>query len=310
MTEKRQPRQVPLFPPEEQQVEQQVELPARLGRTDVTYRPAREILTRASGFIGGYDFTLNPYSGCGFGCSYCYAAFFTRSQEKQDRWGLWVNAKENAARLMGELRPGELDGKRIYMSSVTDPYQPLEGRLKLVRAILEVLADRHRPKLVVQTRSPLALRDEDLFREIEKKGGRVQVNMTVTTDDEDVRRTFEPGCPSNPARLKAVGKVQEAGVQSCITLTPLLLVRDPEAFADTLIATGVEKFIAQTFHFQTWEFVAQTRQAALDIMAEKLGCTAQDFQPRYVEHYRRAFRVLQNRLPELGEGRQGFAPPF
>ena len=298
-------KQPPLFPQEKQ-----IELPARLGRTAVTYRPAREILTRATGFIGGYDFTLNPYSGCGFGCTYCYAAFFTRSQEQQDNWGLWVNAKENAARLLGELRPGELDGKRIYMSSVTDPYQPLERRLKLTRRILEVLAGRHQPKLVVQTRSPLALRDADLFREIERKGGRVQVNMTVTTDDEDVRMTFEPGCPSNPARLKAIGKIQEADVQSCITLTPLLLVRDAEAFAGSLLATRVQRFIAQTFHFQKGEFVAQTRQAAQGIMAEKLGCTAQDFQPRYVEHYQRAFRVLESMLPELGEGRQGFAPPF
>ena len=309
MTETQQSRQAPLFPLFTEE-KQQIELPARLGQAQITYRPAREILTRATGFIGGYDFTLNPYSGCGFGCSYCYAAFFTRSQEQQDTWGLWVNAKENAARLMAELRPGELDGKRIYMSSVTDPYQPLERRLKLTRRILEVLAGRHRPKLVVQTRSPLALRDADLFREILRNGGRVQVNMTVTTDDEDVRMTFEPGCPSNMARLKAIGKIQEAGVQSCITLTPLLLVRDAEAFAGSLLATGVRRFIAQTFHFQKGEFVAQTRQAALDIMAEKLGCTAQDLQPRYVEHYRRAFRVLGNRLPELGEGRQGFAPPF
>ena len=145
-------KQPPLFPDEKQQVE----LPARLGRTGVTYRPAREILTRATGFIGGYDFTLNPYSGCGFACSYCYAAFFTRNQEQRDRWGLWVNAKENAARLLSELGPGALDGKRIYMSSVTDPYQPLERRLKLTREILEVLADRHRPRLVVQTRRPAA----------------------------------------------------------------------------------------------------------------------------------------------------------
>ena len=128
--------------------------PPGLGRTSVAYRPAREILTQASGFIGGCDFTLNPDSGCGFGCSYCCAAFFARNQEQQDRWGLWVNAKENAARLMGELRPGELDGKRIYMSSVTGPCQPLERKLELSRRILEALAGRHKPKLVVQTRSP------------------------------------------------------------------------------------------------------------------------------------------------------------
>ena len=284
--------------------------PKRIGQTQVTYRPARDILTKTSGFIKTYDFTLNPYSGCSFGCSYCYAAFFSRDPAQQDNWGLWVNAKQNAARLLDDLKPGELDGKRIYMSSVTDPYQPLEQKIELTQQVLEKMTDRHRPKLVVQTRSPLVTRDIRLFQEIEKKGGRVQVNMTVTTDDEDVRKTFEPGCPSNPARLKAIRQVQEAGIQSCITMTPLLLVRDAQAFCDSLLATGVQRFIAQTFHFEKGEFVAQTREQAFAIMAEKLGSPQNRFQQEYVRHYRDVFKVLKARLPQLGEGRQGFAPPF
>ena len=256
-------------------------LPNRIGPTQVTYRPARDILTKTSGFIKAYDFTLNPYSGCSFGCSYCYAAFFSRDQAQQDNWGLWVNAKQNASQLLGELKPGELDGKRIYMSTVTDPYQPLEQKILLTQQILEELANHHQPKLVVQTRSPLVTRDIPLFQEIEQRGGRVQVNMTVTTDDEDVRKTFEPSCPSNPARLKAIQQIQEAGIQSCITMTPLLLVRDADVFCDSLLATGVQRFIAQTFHFETGEFVAQTREQAFEIMAEKLDCTVSQFKPRY-----------------------------
>jgi len=100
--------------------------------------------------------------------------------------------------------PGSLDGKLIYMSSVTDPYQPVESRLRLTRSLLEILAERHSPKLVVQTRSPLAVSDSNLFRRIVERGGRVQVNMTITTDDDDVRKVFEPQCPSNNARLKAI----------------------------------------------------------------------------------------------------------
>ena len=287
----------------------EIAAPNRIGQTQVTYRPARDILTKTSGFIKTYDFTLNPYSGCSFGCSYCYAAFFSRDPVQQDNWGLWVNAKQNAARLLDDLKPGELDGKRIYMSSVTDPYQPLEQKIELTQQVLKKLA-RHRPKLVVQTRSPLVTRDIQLFQEIEKKGGRVQVNMTVTTDDEDVRKTFEPGCPSNPARLKAIRQVQEADIQSCITMTPLLLVRDAQAFCDSLLETGVRRFIAQTFHFEKGEFVAQTREQAFAIMAEKLGCPQNRFQQEYVRHYRDVFQVLKARLPQLGEGRQGFAPPF
>ena len=63
--------------------------------------------------------------------------------------------------------------------------------------------------------------------------------MTVTTDDEDVRRAFEPGCPSNPARLRAVRELQDSGVQTCCTMTPLLLLRDPRAFAQTLLSPAV-----------------------------------------------------------------------
>ena len=133
------PQQNSMFPEKTPEKTPETPLPDRIGRARATYRPAREILTRATGFMDGYDFTLNPYSGCTFGCSYCYAAFFSREQKQQDNWGLWVNAKENAARLLDELKPGHLDGRRIYMSSVTDPYQPLERRTRLTREILETL---------------------------------------------------------------------------------------------------------------------------------------------------------------------------
>lgn len=171
----------------------------QLGGVRVDYSPVRDILTRATGFMDAYDFTLNPYAGCSFGCTYCYAAFFSHSVEKRNTWGRWVKVKENAVERL-RARRGSLDGKLIYMSSVTDPYQPVERKLKLTRRLLEVLASGHRPKLVVQTRSPDVVRDKDLFRRIVDNGGHVQINLTVTTDDDEVRRTFEPYCPSNHVR--------------------------------------------------------------------------------------------------------------
>ena len=287
--------------------------PSRIGHVDVTYNPAREILTRATGFMDTYDYTLNPYSGCSFGCTYCYAAFFSRDVEKRDNWGYWVIVKENAVELLEKRlkrRPEFLDDKLIYMSSVTDPYQPVERELGLTRRLLEVMADGHRLKLVVQTRSPDVARDCDLFRQIEDNGGRVQVNMTVTTDDEDIRRTFEPFCPSSLVRLAAIKEVQAAGVDACITMTPLLMVSSPYAFADSLLETKVQKFIAQPFHFNRGKFVATTRDKAFDLMAEKLGCDLASFKEEYLEHYQMVFEVLREMLPELGEGKDGFKPPF
>lgn len=284
--------------------------PTHVGASHIDYAPARDILTRSTGFMDAYDFTLNPYAGCAFGCSYCYAAFFSRSTGDRDAWGEWVRVKENAVELLQRRRPGNLDGKLIYMSSVTDAYQPVERKLKLTRRLLEILAERHRPRLVVQTRSPDVVRDADLFRTIVARGGRVQVNLTVTTDDEDVRKAFEPLCPGNVGRLEAATVLVRADLDACVTMTPLLLVRDARRFAEDLLATGVKDFIVQPFHFQRGRFVAGTRDGALDTMAEKLACDRNSMLERYLEHYRGIREVLVRELPRLGEGKEGFKPPF
>ncbi len=156
--------------------------------------------------MADYDFTLNPYSGCSFGCTYCYAAFFSKTPERRDTWGYWVDVKENALTVLRRMRT-PLHDKTIYMSSVTDPYQPIERKLGLVRSLLEELV-RHQPRLVVQTRSSLVTRDIDLFRQFDH----VQVNMTVTTDSERVRRAFEPHCSTNRKRLEAISTVKRSGM--------------------------------------------------------------------------------------------------
>ena len=307
---------------------------ATIRHATIRHAPARDILTRATGFIGAYDFTLNPYSGCTFGCAYCYAAFFNRTAEDRDSWGYWVRVKSNAVELLQRrLRrtPDYLDDKAIYMSSVTDPYQPIERKARITRGILEVMAGTRvadgdqstllnesdaqsappapKPRLVIQTRSPDVVRDCDLFRRIEANGGRVRVNMTVTTDDEDIRRVFEPHCPSNPARLRAIAQVQAGGIDTCITLTPLLLVSDAHAFADSLLATGATRFVIQSFHFGRGKFVASTRDEAFDLMAQKLNTDRATFLDKYLSHYQRVHHILRHSLPNLSEGKQGFAPP-
>ena len=247
--------------------------------------------------MAAYDFTLNPYSGCTFGCTYCYAAFFSRSKEQRDGWGQWVTVKENALALLRKKRPHALTGKTLYMSSVTDPYQPIEKKLELTRSLLKELVRRHQPRLVIQTRSPLATRDLDVLQQFDH----VQVNMTVTTDSDEVRRAFEPTCPNNKVRLRAIREVGEAGIDVCITLTPLLPVADPSALAEQLLETGVQKFIVQPFHPTRGKFVAGTREAAQQAI-EHFGWT----EARYHE----VLKVLQERLPDVGLGKDGFAPPI
>ena len=143
-----------------------------------------------------------------------------------------------------------------------------------------------------------------------ENGGQIQINMTVTTDDEDLRRTFEPYCPANPARIQAIAQIQAENIPACITMTPLLLVTNPPAFAQSLLQTGVQKFIAQPFHFQKGKFLAGTRDQAFQLMAEKLECDPNSFKDQYLTHYQQAFNILRHKLPNLGQGKTGFEPPF
>ncbi|MFN3219844.1 MAG: radical SAM protein [Acidimicrobiales bacterium] len=270
-----------------------VELPKRVGHCAVEAVDASSILTRASGFMADYDFTLNPYAGCSFGCTYCYAAFFSRSAEQRDTWGDWVQVKRNALDKLRRMRT-DLNGATVYMSSVTDPYQPVERHAEIVRALLPELADRG-VRLVVQTRSGLVTRDIDLLARFDV----VQVNMTVTTDSERIRRAFEPNCPTNPVRLKACRELVDAGIPTVITITPLLPLDDLDHFADELLATGVERYVVQPFHATRGKFVAGTGPKAREILRE-YGWTQRD--------YAAAVERLRALLPEVAEGREGFAP--
>lgn len=266
-----------------------------IGQSEVIYKAAASILTEAKGFMGGYDYTLNPYSGCSFGCTYCYAAFFSRTEEQRKNWGYWVQVKENGLQLLIKFRKKSLKDKTIYMSSVTDPYQPIEKELKLTRSLLKELITYHQPRLVIQTRSPIAVRDIDLFKQFKV----IQVNMTITTDSETVRKVFEPLCPSNSSRLKAIKEINDAGVNTCITMTPLLPIENAEDYAKKLLDTGIKKFIIQPFHSDKGKFVASTREKAMQLVKE-MDWT--------IDKYQKVFEIIQKYIPDIGIGKDGFKP--
>ncbi len=205
---------------------------------------AKTILSATGGFLDSFDYSLNPYSGCRFACSYCYAAAWVYDRELRQNWGRWARVKQNAAVLLEKAgRQGKLNGKRIYMSSVTDPYQPQEAKSGITRACLAVMLRYPPALLVVQTRSPLVARDIDLLQPF---GERVLVAMTIGTDDEAVRRVIEPSCAPIPARLAAIRQVKQAGVRTQASVAPLLPCH-PNRLAD-LLAGSVDRVVVSTFH--------------------------------------------------------------
>lgn len=182
---------------------------------------SKSILTPAKGAIDNFTHSLNPYAGCAFGCKYCYVRELPVSIFREEEWGAWIDIKSNAAELLEkELVKAKKRGKvALFMSSSTDPYQPIEYASKLTRSLLEVMLKNQPDFLHVQTRSPMVKRDIDLFQQF---GDSIRISMTIETDKEEVRKAFAPAAPPIPARMAALKDIKDAGIITQATIAPLL----------------------------------------------------------------------------------------
>jgi DNA repair photolyase len=163
-----------------------------------------------------YQYVINPYIGCQHACSYCYARFMKRFSKHKEPWGEFVDVKINAA----DLLPAEIKKKKrgsVWISGVCDPYQPLEAEYKVTRKCLEILANHNWP-IVIQTRSPLVLRDIDIIRE----STNIEVGLSITTADDNVRTIFEPLAPPIEARTKTLDELHESGITTYAMVAPIL----------------------------------------------------------------------------------------
>lgn len=173
---------------------------------------ARNILSKSAIF----EYTLNAYVGCQHNCIYCYAKFMKRFTGHREPWGEFVDVKMNAPELLereiARKKPGQ-----VWISGVCDAYQPLERTYRVTRRCIEVLV-RHGWPFTVQTKSPLVLRDIDLFKQA--KG--CEVGFTITTADDRVRKLFEPGAPPVGKRIEALHVLHGEGIRSFVMIAPIL----------------------------------------------------------------------------------------
>lgn len=182
---------------------------------------AKSILTPCG--IPGIDYVINPYIGCRFACKYCYASFMGRFVGKTTLdWGEYVYAKINAPELLKKeitKLKNKGKGKEIFFSSVTDPYQGDEGKYKLTRQCLEILADYGFEGVVsILTKSNLVLRDIDIFKKLKH----VIVGLTVTSTDDGISRYFEKNAPAVSIRLKTLRVLNENRIKTYAFIGPLL----------------------------------------------------------------------------------------
>ncbi len=170
---------------------------------------AKKAFTRTK--IPGARWVINQYIGCQHACLYCYAKFMRKWYDYGD-WGNWVVVKENLPEL---VKKEHVTGK-VYMSSVSDAYQPIESKLKLTRRVLENMDTG--TELSILTKSELVLRDIDIFRRFES----IEVGLTINGFSESVRREIEPYAPSTERRIRALRILHENGVRTYTFVSPII----------------------------------------------------------------------------------------
>lgn len=188
---------------------------------DTKVTQAKSILTKTK--LPDSDYVVNPYTGCSYGCTYCYASFMGRFVNKTvNDWGNYVYAKENAPELLAKeiiKIPNKGRGKTLFFSSVTDPYQGIEAKYKLTRKCLEILADYgFEGKVSFLTKSNLITRDLDVIKQLRNP----DIGMTITSTDDDISRYFEKFAPSSSIRLKTLKQINDAGIPTYAFVGPLL----------------------------------------------------------------------------------------
>ncbi len=173
---------------------------------------ARSVLNRS----GISDYAVNCYLGCQHKCRYCYAVFMARFRPHAEAWGDFVDVKVNAAAIL-ERQVKRMPLGRVFISSVCDPWQPVELKYGLTRACLEILL-RHRYPVTLLTKSALAARDLDLIA----SSPDVELGVTLTTVDEPLRRLIEPGTSPAEARLALLERAKSKGIKIYAFLGPFL----------------------------------------------------------------------------------------
>ncbi len=190
------------------------------------------------------ELTANFYRGCTHGCVYCYVPSLIHDGRD---WGSFVDVKVNAVEVL-ERETRHVNPSLVFLSSATDPYQPVEAKYQITRRSLELLQRRGFP-VTILTRSPLVLRDIDLLKKFEW----VRVGFSISTVPG---RRFEPGVAPLERRIECLRRLSAEGIKTWVSLAPIIpgrMLVDLESLVETLSRAGVSAVFPGLLRFQTYE---------------------------------------------------------
>jgi DNA repair photolyase len=280
--------------------------------------PCQSALNRVQGMP--FKWSLNPYMGCEHRCTFCYVRAFEKRADRPsgEGYGRTVRVKTNIAEVLDrELSRRSWQREQVAIGAATDPYQPAEGRYRLTRACLAVLA-RHRNPASLITRGPMVVRDIDVLTDLARRGG-VSVSFSIPTLDHEVWRRTEPGTAPPDQRLRAMRRLTDAGIKAGVSMAPILpgLSDRPDQLAK--VVAGAREAGASYL----WVNLLYLREGTREHFLSTLARDWPDLLPRYEALYRgRAYlpeaatRPVQRQVGELrqrmgvwGAHRPAIEPP-
>jgi len=194
-----------------------------LPRTEFFKDHSQTVIARNDSPDVGFTTSLNPYRGCEHGCIYCYARptheflGFSAGLDFESK----IMVKEDAPELLRkELMSPKWQPQVIFMSGVTDCYQPVEAKLKLTRRCVEVLAEFRNPVFII-TKNHLVTRDIDLLSGLAQFNA-AMVWLSITTLDPELRKVMEPRTSPPSARLAAIRELSQAGIPTRVNVAPII----------------------------------------------------------------------------------------
>ncbi len=230
-----------------------------------------------------FKWSINPYRGCYHQCRFCYARRTHTFLEEDGRreWGTRIYVKINApAVVRSELSKRSWKHEDVAIGTATDPYQPLEGRYRITRRILEALRDYDTPASLI-TRSPLIVRDIDVLQSLARGAG-AHVSVSVATMDERLAREIEPTVAPPRQRVRAVTMLAEAGIDVSVALAPVLPgITDAQEQLDAVVRAAREAGAHRIWH-NTLNLHDVTRDEFFDYLKEHRP----QLIPRYADLYR------------------------
>jgi len=271
---------------------------------------AKTIFTKSG--LPASDWVINPYNGCLFGCSYCYAAQIARWKHPNEEWGTYLDVKMNAPILLKkelaalEKKLKTRDFGSVFFSSVTDPYVGMEAKYKITRQCLETLADfGYEGSINVQTKSSLVTRDIDVLKRLKH----VSVGCTVTTLDDQISRYFEGNAPPVTKRIEALKILHEAGISTYAFIGPILptVLTDEKQIVgvlDALQDAGVETVWFEHIHLvgvvkqRLYDYLQRTKPELLSVFQQADTVAYREQLNAIIKHamYGRSMRLAMGKV--------------